>query len=370
MRLYENSHGFYLWIFWMVTFLSVIVFAMLVSTFTAKTTRAILIGLLLFFIGVFLTIAINYDTGDGGLIALISLHPVAAFSYGLQEIGNLEDQAVGLTSNTIDTTDNPSGFTFVKAIRYLIFDCVLWGLVTFYLNRVIPPDYGQAQSLWFPCAAVYNCIFRKSKHVNIEKEQEEPIDESVPNEPVGDVLRSQAKEGKNIEIHGLRKVFGDKTAVDGLNLAMYNGQITCLLGHNGAGKTTTIAMLTGALAPTEGHATVAGKDIRTQMSAIRQDIGICLQHDCLFPQLTVREHIQFFSRLKGLYRKCTWEEAEGHVDQVVQDVALSEKRNTYSKNLSGGMKRKLSVAIAFCGGSEVVLLDEPTSGMVRPFVVL
>lgn len=99
------------------------------------------------------------------------------------------------------------------------------------------------------------------------------------------------------------------------------------------------------------------------MNAIRQDIGICLQHDCLFPQLTVREHVQFFSRLKGLYKDVSHAEAEEQVDQAIRDVALFEKRNTLSKNLSGGMKRKLSVAMAFCGGSKVVLLDEPTSGM-------
>jgi len=138
-----------------------------------------------------------------------------------------------------------------------------------------------------------------------------------------------------------------------------------VLSFSGAGKTTTISMLTGAMAPTSGYATIAGKDIRTQMPKIRQDIGICLQHDCLFPMLTVREHIQFFSRLKGLYSKVSHQEAEDHVDQAIRDVALFEKRNTLSKNLSGGMKRKLSVAMAFCGGSKVVLLDEPTSGMVR-----
>lgn len=122
-------------------------------------------------------------------------------------------------------------------------------------------------------------------------------------------------------------------------------------------------MLTGALAPTEGYAVVAGRDIRSQIGQIRQDLGICLQHDCLFPQLTVREHVAFFARIKGLFREMSREDAEAHIDQAIADVALSEKRNTFSKNLSGGMKRKLSVAIAFCGGSKVVLLDEPTSGM-------
>jgi len=122
-------------------------------------------------------------------------------------------------------------------------------------------------------------------------------------------------------------------------------------------------MLTGAMAPSDGYATVAGRDIRTDMTGIRQDIGICLQHDCLFPNLTVREHIQFFSRLKGLYKQVSKKEAEEQIDQAISDVALFDKRNTLSRNLSGGMKRKLSLAMAFCGGSKVVLLDEPTSGM-------
>ena len=122
-------------------------------------------------------------------------------------------------------------------------------------------------------------------------------------------------------------------------------------------------MLTGALSPTNGTATVAGMDIRKNMGAIRRSVGICLQHDCLFPELTVKEHVQFFARIKGFYGSMDRAEAEAHIDQTIQDVALYEKRNTYSRNLSGGMKRKLSVAIAFCGGSKTILLDEPTSGM-------
>lgn len=108
-------------------------------------------------------------------------------------------------------------------------------------------------------------------------------------------------------------------------------------------------MLTGMLDATSGYAKVAGMDIRTEMDSIRSGIGICLQHDCLFPELTVREHISFFARVKGMYAKLSRVEAERKVDTSIQDVALSEKSNTLSKNLSGGMKRKLSVAIAFCG---------------------
>ena len=115
-------------------------------------------------------------------------------------------------------------------------------------------------------------------------------------------------------------------------------------------------MLTGAVAPTEGTAVVSGKNIHTSMQQIRQDMGICLQHDCIFPSLTVREHIQLFCRIKGLYAKVSFREAEDKVDQSLRDVALADKSHNLAKNLSGGMKRKLSVAMAFCGESPVVIL--------------
>lgn len=100
-------------------------------------------------------------------------------------------------------------------------------------------------------------------------------------------------------------------------------------------------MLTGMVPPTSGFAQVGGKNIRTQMPQIRESIGICPQHDCLFPLLTVTEHIQFFAKIKGLYERLSYEEAEASVIQSIEDVALLEKRDTFSRDLSGGMKRKL-----------------------------
>lgn len=122
-------------------------------------------------------------------------------------------------------------------------------------------------------------------------------------------------------------------------------------------------MLTGMLAPTSGDAFINGKSIRTNMEDIREDVGICLQHDCLFPLLTVKEHLQFFAAVKGLYEQNSKEAAEASITMSISDVALLEKSSTFSRDLSGGMKRKLSLAIAFCGGSKVIFLDEPTSGM-------
>ena len=335
-QLYIESEISYLAVFWFFTFLAMTVFAMLAATISSKASRGVLIGLLVFLLGIFLTIAIpiDYREDDGTYIALISLHPVAAFSYGLQEIGRLEDQGTGLQSYTIDFTDNPSGYTFSDTIQYLISSIVFWGVVTWYLNRVIKPDYGQAESLWFPFRLSY-WLPRYAHAPPAEHDLDDNSSHNIPFEPVGDALRRQEEGGESIEIKRLRKVFGDKVAIDSLHLSMYKGQITALLGENGAGKTTVINILTGAMSPTEGFATVAGKDIRTQMSQIRQDIGICLQHDCLFPKLTVREHVQFYARLKGMYSKVSIREAEDHVDEAIADVALSDKAHTLACNLSG-----------------------------------
>ena len=120
-----------------------------------------------------------------------------------------------------------------------------------------------------------------------------------------------------------------------------------------------MAMLTGLIVPSSGDATIAGKKISTQMDAIRRELGFCPQHDILFPELTVSEHLTLFAMFKGL----SGSNLKEKVGQMIETVGLVEKTNVASKNLSGGMKRKLSVGIAFIGGSKVVLLDEPTSGM-------
>lgn len=140
---------------------------------------------------------------------------------------------------------------------------------------------------------------------------------------------------------------------------MHEGQVFVLLGHNGAGKSTTIGMLSGMLQPDSGKAEIYGYDIYSQMNIIRKMMGVCPQHDVLFPELTVHEHLEFYSGLKGISKK---ESLKG-IKQIIADVGLTEKVNSRADSLSGGQRRKLSVAIALTGNSKVIFLDEPTSGM-------
>ncbi|KFU97908.1 Retinal-specific ATP-binding cassette transporter, partial [Pterocles gutturalis] len=148
-------------------------------------------------------------------------------------------------------------------------------------------------------------------------------------------------------------------AIDGMNITFYEGQITAFLGHNGAGKTTTMSILTGLFPPTSGTVLIGGLDIQTHMDCVRHRLGMCPQYNILFNHLTVAEHILFYSQLKGRSR----DEAEQELETMLEDMGLTHKRNEEAQNLSGGMQRKLSVAIAFVGEAKVVVLDEPTSGV-------
>lgn len=117
-----------------------------------------------------------------------------------------------------------------------------------------------------------------------------------------------------------------------------------------------MSMLTGMMVPTSGSAIINGKDIRQDINGVRASLGLCPQHNILFDELSVREHIVFFSQLKGLDSK----EVKDEVEKYVKLIDLEPKINSLSKTLSGGMKRKLCVCIALCGRSKVVLLDEPS----------
>ncbi|XP_077864040.1 phospholipid-transporting ATPase ABCA1-like [Saccoglossus kowalevskii] len=164
-----------------------------------------------------------------------------------------------------------------------------------------------------------------------------------------------------VSIQNMVKIYknGKKVAVDGLSLNFYENQITSFLGHNGAGKTTTMSILTGLFPPTSGTAYVYNQDILTNIDQIRKNMGMCPQHNVLFDHLTVDEHLWFYARLKGMSNL----DVKTEMRQMIKDVGLPHKRDEKAKHLSGGMKRKLSVAIAFVGGSRVVILDEPTAGV-------
>jgi ABC-2 type transport system ATP-binding protein len=156
-----------------------------------------------------------------------------------------------------------------------------------------------------------------------------------------------------VEVRRLRKRYGDVEAVGGIDLHVEAGEVFALLGPNGAGKTTTVEILEGYRRRTDGEALVLGRDPGHLDRATRQRIGIVLQSTGVDPFLTVRETVELYA---GYYPR------PRDVDEVVEVVGLSEKRDARVVKLSGGQQRRLDVAVALAGDPELLFLDEPTTG--------
>lgn len=137
------------------------------------------------------------------------------------------------------------------------------------------------------------------------------------------------------------------------------GEVLGLLGPNGAGKTTLISILTGQILPQSGNAWIGGNHIIHNLPNIYKNIGVCPQFDLFWEDLTVTEHLLFYLRLKG----CESSDEIAHVNEVCTQVELFEHKDKLAKELSGGMKRRLSLAIAMIGDPQVIFLDEPTTGL-------
>ncbi|KAH8036677.1 hypothetical protein HPB51_003929 [Rhipicephalus microplus] len=162
-----------------------------------------------------------------------------------------------------------------------------------------------------------------------------------------------------IAINNLTKVYGYKPALNGVDLKVYDSKITVLLGHNGAGKTTLMSILTGVQAPTSGVAIVCGFNVTKQRYQVRQRVSFCQQTDIFFEDLTCSENLLYFGSLKGVHGRRLAES----VRDTLKLVGLQDKSGSMPRQLSGGMKRRMSIAMTLVSEPELVILDEPTAGM-------
>ncbi len=162
-----------------------------------------------------------------------------------------------------------------------------------------------------------------------------------------------------IAIEGLSKRFEDVTAVDGLSLTIEKGELFGLLGPNGAGKTTTINILCGLLEPTSGSAKVGGYDIRNESDKVRKLIGVSPQQTAVYAHLTGRENIELFGSLHAMPSQ----KLKKNVDYLLSKLSLVEHAKRRAGKYSGGMMRRISLAMALVHDPEIAFLDEPTVGM-------
>ncbi|XP_029874701.1 ATP-binding cassette sub-family A member 12 [Aquila chrysaetos chrysaetos] len=354
--------------------LSIIAMSYFISVFFNNTNIAALVGSLVYILTFFpfIVLLVIENHLSFSVKSLLSLLSPTAFSYASQYIARYEAQGIGLQWDNMYKSpmigDNTS---FGWMCWLILIDSFIYFILGWYIRNVFPGRYGVAAPWYFPLLPSYwveynsylpfwnekrrGLLFTKlmlRKEATLNNKICAPPPHLEP-EPTDLTL--------GVSLCGITKVYGSKAAVDNLSLNFYEGNITSLLGHNGAGKTTTISILTGLFPTSSGTIFVYGKDIRTDQEVIRKNMGVCMQHNVLFNYLTTKEHLLLYGYIKVPH----WSKQELYqeVKRTLKETGLYSHRHKLAGSLSGGTKRKLSIAIALLGGSRVVILDEPTTGV-------
>lgn len=299
-----------------------------------------------------------YSVSPGVRWLLCILSPVAVALAIDQAIFLDKPLNGGMNFSTISDGD----FPLYAPLVMLLVDTLLYFFLAAYLDNVIPGEFGARQKPWYFLMPSYWCSKGDDDLALLHR-----VEYSEGNEEFVESVPAELKDKTAVRLLDIHKEFKSKEtnemvpAVNGLSLDIYEGQVTCLLGHNGAGKTTLVNMLTGLMPPTKGTASILGLNITSgvEMQKIRSMTGICPQHNILFDDLSCIEHLHVYGAIKGVPDS----RLSSETDTALKNVDLYKERNTFAKNLSGGQKRKLCVAIALIGDPKIIFLDEPTAGM-------
>ncbi|KAL6775733.1 ABCA3A [Auxenochlorella protothecoides x Auxenochlorella symbiontica] len=358
----------YLVVFYFLWVNCLISFAFLLSTFFRSSRTAVVVA----FLYTFATGLIGYllltqfiQSGHWWVIFL-ELVPGWALFRGLWEMGTYAFRGAyknsgGMTWSSLSDPGNGStAVLIIFAVEWVVFLVLAW-----YFEQVIPSGVGITKHPLFFLGGKFRkrSLAAQSTPTDVVQVPLEPEDVRAERQRVSDGDTA----GSSIVIKDLVKIFPPTggnprlAAVKGLTLAVERGECFGLLGPNGAGKSTTINILTGFLTANGGSVVVEGNDLRDGMKPIHALMGVCPQDNLLWEQLTARQHLDFYGRLKGL--KGT--ELKEAVDAALKSVNLynSGVGDKQVQAYSGGMKRRLSVAISFMGSPAVVYLDEPSTGL-------
>ncbi|XP_029463774.1 ATP-binding cassette sub-family A member 12 [Rhinatrema bivittatum] len=369
-----HSNGFILFLYLLDYSFAVLAMSYLISVFFSNANIAALSGSLIYIITFFPYIVMISQEKYLSFAekTLLGLFAPTSFSYASQYISRYESQNIGIQWNNMYTSPVVMDETsFGWFCWLLVIDSFIYFIIGWYIRMVFPGKYGIGIQWYFPFLPSFWAEFFGCSSLTLEKKSGLILtnilaqNEDASFHKQGDLSSNFEPEPRaliaGISLHGLTKRYQTKSVVHNLNLNFYEGQLTTLLGHNGAGKTTTISMLTGLFSASSGTILVYGKDIRTHLNQIRRSMGVCMQYDVLFDHLTTKEHLLLYAAIKA--PQWTRQELHDEVSRILKDTGLYNHRHKQVGNLSGGMKRKLSISIAFIGGSKVVILDEPTTGV-------
>ena len=282
------------------------------------------------------------------------------------------------------TGDTYSSPTPLYGFGILVLEMIIYTILVWYFDHVVSSNRGTNERFYFFLTRNYweNMCWKEKAILRRRREKETAIkfdfdihptpniDESVRQEKdkvVHDLKEDVFCDG--LRITDLKKTYkrfpcGIKSRKDvfankGIYLDMNENELLCILGHNGAGKSTLISVLTGITAPTSGTATLGGYDIVEEIEEVRNIIGVVPQFDVLWDELTAEEHMRLFWEIKGVRES----EIDKVIDEKLTSVKLLDVKNGRTKTFSGGMKRRLSVAISCIGDPKILFMDEPTTGM-------
>ncbi|KAH9502477.1 ATP-binding cassette sub- A member 12 [Bulinus truncatus] len=332
--------------------LSSVILVYTVSAFFNRTSMAILFVLIVFLMS-FLpyTLAIGLEMNmklQHRLLA--SLASTTAFCFGSLKLANFEASGSGVQWVNINQADGEN-MSVAWSFGMMVIDSAIYLLIGWYVRQIKPGKYGIGQPLYFP----FKLSYWRSCFVN------RPMDYAVPNtQPImtGTLFEpAHANAQIGIAVDNISKIYShEKKALDNVSACFYTNQITTLLGPNGAAKTTTIKIICGLLPPTTGHIYLNGEEF----GAMHNILGMCPQYNTLFNYMTVKDHMEFYCVIKSDLTKA---QISAEITQLLKEIDLLHARDVPVKNLSYGMKRRLCVALAFVGGSKIIILDEPTSGV-------
>ncbi|KAK9718302.1 hypothetical protein K7432_005598 [Basidiobolus ranarum] len=315
-------------------------------------------------------------------------------------------RVISLLSNfdSIEEMNNQPHMLSLNFTFLMIFvDCVLYLLIAWYVDHLKPGEEGIALPWNFLFCRSYwkstkltnmNCniapvenseLLAASKISDTDKHMFETQDVSfIDPKDRGAILITDLKKSFQVKNKGLCKGSRKINAVNSLDLDLNRGQVLAFLGHNGAGKTTTISMLSGLTLPDDGTISIFDQTLPTRrnrssnihvMAQVQQMLGVCPQFDILIDTFSAVEHMELFAAIRGLRILGKIEDngtvtpgkqedlQREYIIEMMSDVSLPDKCFEKSGSYSGGMKRKLSLAIALLGNPSIILLDEPTTGM-------
>eukprot|EP00434_Breviolum_minutum_P015059 symbB.v1.2.013278.t2/scaffold879.1/size325971/25 len=352
---------------WLMIFsLASIAYGLVITTFFTRAKTAATVGSIIFCTTSFFKYLAN-AASPSSTLRLLSLLPPVAFELGADLVAGLESQQVGLNWSNVNIRYH--NYSLLESGTMLLLDTLLLSILFLYLDQVMPREVGIQRPWYFPISPSFwaDLLGKAPPEAPLEAPTSPEVTALVERD-IGEAAAmmlghpaltnslfdihlklQRSRNGQTVEISKLSKQFGQMRAVDNLDLVMYQGEIFALLGHNGAGKTTTLGMLCGLIPASSGRCLVFGSD---RQEEVQQCLGVCPQHD---------EHLKLFAGFKGVPAEAVDREVAYILDRVGLEKAGACK--VQAGRLSGGMKRKLSLGIAFLGGSRLVVLDEPTSGL-------